>query len=170
MSSLCSGSCDNAQWAQTGTQELLPEHKEGFLSCEGDSALGHTTYRGCGISFSGGTQKHSQHDPVQAALGKPALAGVLDSRSHSTPKILWSAAGWTVLLDLRKKGAGVWQWKNFWERSAILGSRGSERKADEIQCSSDALLNLSSQCQSTVCIEWLVISLFSLEGKVIIFE
>lgn len=63
---------DKAQWAQTGTWKMPPEHKEGFLSCEGDGALGQTASRGCGISSSGDIQKLSQHDPVQAALGEPA--------------------------------------------------------------------------------------------------
>lgn len=63
---------------QTGTQEVPPKHKEEFLSCEGDGALGQIAHRGCGICSSGDIQKPSQQDPVQAALGEPALAGILD--------------------------------------------------------------------------------------------
>lgn len=57
---------------------VTPEHKEELISYEGDSELGEIACRGCGLCFPGDIQKQTQHDPVQAALGEPALAGVLD--------------------------------------------------------------------------------------------
>ena len=69
---------DKGQQAQTGTQEVPPEYEEKLHHCEGDWALAQAAQRGCGVSFSGDIQNPPGHNPVQPALGDPALAVGLD--------------------------------------------------------------------------------------------
>ena len=73
---------DKRQRAQTGTQAVPSEHEVKLLHFEGDWALEQAAQRGCGVSFSGDIQNLSGRDPVQPALGDPALAEGLDSISR----------------------------------------------------------------------------------------
>jgi len=49
-----------------------------LLHFEGDRLLKQVAQRGCRFSFSGNIQDPPGQDPVQPALGDPALAGGLD--------------------------------------------------------------------------------------------
>ncbi|GAB0208610.1 mitochondrial enolase superfamily member 1 [Grus japonensis] len=69
---------DKGQQAQTGTQEVPSEHEKNLLHFESDQALEQAAQRGCGVSFSGDTKNPPGRNPVQHALGDPALAGGLD--------------------------------------------------------------------------------------------
>lgn len=66
---------DKGQWAQSETQEAPAEYEEKCLCFEGDKALQQGAQRGCGVLCPGEIQKPSGHNPVQAALVEPALAG-----------------------------------------------------------------------------------------------
>ena len=57
-------------------RKLQLDMKKNFF--EGDRALEQAAQRGCGVSFSGDIQNPLGQDPVQPALGEPALAGGLD--------------------------------------------------------------------------------------------
>ncbi|GAB0181584.1 mitochondrial enolase superfamily member 1 [Grus japonensis] len=59
------------------------EHRKFYLNMrknffESDQALEQAAQRGCGVSFSGDIQNPPGCNPVQHAVGDPALAGVLD--------------------------------------------------------------------------------------------
>lgn len=49
-----------------------------LLYFEGDWALKHTAWRGCGVAFSGDTQNPHGQNPVPLAVGEPGLAEMLD--------------------------------------------------------------------------------------------
>lgn len=66
------------QWAQTEIQEVPSEYEGKLLYTAGGRALEQAAQRGCGASFSGEIQNLSEHNPVQPALGEPALARRLD--------------------------------------------------------------------------------------------
>ena len=73
--------CPATGQGATGTKwstEVLAEREEELIYSESDGALEQVAQRGCGVSFSGGTQNLSGWDPVQPALGDPATAGRLD--------------------------------------------------------------------------------------------
>ena len=72
---------DKGQWAQTEAQEVPSEHEEELLPSEGDGALEQVAQGGGGVSFSGDIQDQ----PVQPAVGDPALAGGLDWVTHRGP-------------------------------------------------------------------------------------
>ena len=60
---------------KTETQEVPSEYEEELPYLEGDRALAQAAQRCCGVFFSGDIQKLPGRDPVQPALGDPALAG-----------------------------------------------------------------------------------------------
>lgn len=76
---------DKGQQAQTEKQEIPSENEKSLLSFEDDRALELAAQRGCGVSFSGDIKTPSGHDPVQLAVGDPALAGVWSSRDPFQP-------------------------------------------------------------------------------------
>lgn len=53
---------------KTETQEILCEHQEIFLYCEGDQAHRQGAQRGCGISVLGDISNPSGHGPVLCGL------------------------------------------------------------------------------------------------------
>ena len=53
-------------------------NEEKCVYFESDRAVEQAAQEGCGVSFSGGLQNPPEHDPVQPALGEPALAEGLD--------------------------------------------------------------------------------------------
>ena len=69
---------DKGQWAQTEAQEVLSEHEEELLHCEGDGALEQAARGGCGVSFSGDIQDPPGRGPVQPTVGDPAWTGGFD--------------------------------------------------------------------------------------------
>ena len=69
---------DKGQWAQIEAEEVPSEHEEELLPSQGDGALEQAAQGGCGLSFSGDIQDPPGQDPVQPAVGDPALAEGLD--------------------------------------------------------------------------------------------
>ena len=69
---------DKGQRAQSEAQEVPSESEEELLPSEGDGALEQAAQGGCGVSFSGDTQKLPGWGPMQPAVGDPASAGGLD--------------------------------------------------------------------------------------------
>ena len=59
-------------------RKFHPNMRKKLLHFEGDRALEQAAQRGCGVFFSRDIQNPPGHDPVQPALGDPALAGGLD--------------------------------------------------------------------------------------------
>lgn len=51
--------------------DIPSEQKEKPLYCEDDRAVAQVAQRGCGVSFSGNTQKLSRQNPGQCTLGNP---------------------------------------------------------------------------------------------------
>lgn len=61
--------------AQLETQEMPSEYVAKLLYFEDDRTLEQSAMRECGVSFSGDVQNLSGCDPLQPALGEPALPG-----------------------------------------------------------------------------------------------
>ena len=59
-------------------RHIPSEQEEELLPSEGDGALAQAAQGGCGVSFSGDIQDPPGQDPVQPAVGDPALVGGLD--------------------------------------------------------------------------------------------
>ena len=76
---------DKGQQAQTEAQEVLSEHEEELLHCEGDGALAQAAQGGCGVSFSGDIQDPPGQGPLQPAVGGPASAVGLDWMARGGP-------------------------------------------------------------------------------------
>lgn len=63
------------QGTKVETQEIRSKYVAKLLYFEDDRALEHSAVRKCGVSFSGDIQNLSGCDPLQPALGEPALPG-----------------------------------------------------------------------------------------------
>ncbi|KAJ7409985.1 hypothetical protein BTVI_54830 [Pitangus sulphuratus] len=56
----------------------VQQYEEKLLYGDDDWALEQVIQRGCGVSFSGDIQNSPEDDPVQPALGEPALTKGVD--------------------------------------------------------------------------------------------
>lgn len=76
---------DKGQWAQTKIEEVLSEYEEELFSFEADRALEQAAQIGCRVTFSADIQNPPGHNPVQLALGEPALLLELDDFQRYLP-------------------------------------------------------------------------------------
>jgi len=64
------------QWAQTGTQEVLPEHQKTLFFCAIERALARAPREVVEISLWGDLQKLHRHGPGQLTMVGPAGSGI----------------------------------------------------------------------------------------------
>lgn len=69
---------DKGQCTQTGTQEVPSEHEEKLFHFEGGRAPEQAAQRHGGVFFSGDTHNLPRGNPVQPAVGEPAVVGGFD--------------------------------------------------------------------------------------------
>ncbi|GAB0208567.1 mitochondrial enolase superfamily member 1 [Grus japonensis] len=72
-------------WHRLKHRKFHLNMRKKLLHFESDRALEQAAQRGCGVSFSGDIQNPSGRNPVQPALGDPAVAGGLDEMISRDP-------------------------------------------------------------------------------------